>query len=107
MANGEKGKGRSKNQRLKLLYLLDVIAFQIVKEHTEVANVVVDCCGADGFSVVPPPLWVVGFLLLINNGKSVFSALLEFHDVSADNILCNFINCKNAHFVHTPPLEQL
>ena len=25
MANGEKGKGRSKNQRLKLLYLLDYL----------------------------------------------------------------------------------
>ena len=65
------------------------------------------CGSTDGFAVVSAPLWIVGFLLLINYVKSVFSALLEVHDVSADNILCNFINCKNAHFVHTPPPKQL
>ena len=62
---------------------------------------------SDRFSIVSAPFWVVGFLLLINSVKSVFSALLEFHDVMADDILCNFINCKNAHFVHTPPPKQL
>ena len=34
MANGEKGKGRSQNQRLKLLYLLDYLLEQTDETHT-------------------------------------------------------------------------
>ena len=34
MANGEKGKGRSHNQRLKLLYLLDYLLEQTDETHT-------------------------------------------------------------------------
>ena len=34
MANGEKGKGRSKNQRLKLLYLLDYLLENTDETHT-------------------------------------------------------------------------
>lgn len=34
MANGEKGKGRSQNQRLKLLYLLDYLFWKIRMKST-------------------------------------------------------------------------
>ena len=34
MANGEKGKGRSKNQKLKLLYLLDYLLEHTDETHT-------------------------------------------------------------------------
>ena len=34
MANGEKGKGRSKNQKLKLLYLLDYLLEHTDENHT-------------------------------------------------------------------------
>ena len=34
MANGEKGKGRSQNQRLKLLYLLDYLLENTDETHT-------------------------------------------------------------------------
>ena len=34
MANGEKGKGRSQNQRLKLFYLLDYLLEQTDENHT-------------------------------------------------------------------------
>ena len=45
--------------------------------------------------------------LFVVGVKSVFSTLLEFHDVSADNVLRNFIHRKNTHFLHTPPFKQL
>jgi hypothetical protein len=35
MANGEKGKGRSQNQRLKLFYLLDYLLEETDETHTK------------------------------------------------------------------------
>lgn len=42
MANGEKGKGRSQNQRLKLLYLLDYLLEQTDETHTVKVQEIID-----------------------------------------------------------------
>lgn len=42
MANGEKGKGRSKNQRLKLFYLLDYLLEQTDESHTVKVKDIID-----------------------------------------------------------------
>ena len=42
MANGEKGKGRSKNQRLKLLYLLDYLLENTDETHTVKVQEIID-----------------------------------------------------------------
>ena len=42
MANGEKGKGRSQNQRLKLFYLLDYLLEQTDETHTVKVQEIID-----------------------------------------------------------------
>ena len=42
MANGEKGKGRSQNQRLKLFYLLDDLLEQTDETHTVKAQEIIE-----------------------------------------------------------------
>ena len=42
MANGEKGKGRSQNQRLKLLYLLDYLLENTDETHTVKVQEIID-----------------------------------------------------------------
>ena len=90
---------------LHRVFLDDVVAFQIVKEHPQVANVVVDRDGADRFSEVPPPFRVVYCLLLIVGIEGVFAPLLEVKNVSADHILIDLIHSCDTLFFFTPFLE--
>ena len=91
---------------LHRIFLDDVVAFQIVKEHPQVANVVVDRDGADGFTEIPPSFRVVYCLLLIVGIEGVFAPLLEVKNVSADHILIDLIHSSDTLFFHTPFLKQ-
>ena len=42
MANGEKGKGRSQNQRLKLFYLLDYLLEHTDETHTKKVQEIIE-----------------------------------------------------------------
>ena len=42
MANGEKGKGRSQNQRLKLFYLLDYLLEETDETHTKKVQEIIE-----------------------------------------------------------------
>ena len=42
MANGEKGKGRSQNQRLKLFYLLDYLLEETDETHTKKVREIIE-----------------------------------------------------------------
>ena len=68
MANGEKGKGRSQNQRLKLFYLLDYLLEQTDETHTVKVQEIIEhfdnyykipveqktvCCGSEVGGGIP------------------------------------------------------
>ena len=82
--------------------LVYVVAFQIVEEHPQIADIVVDCGGADRLAEVPPPFWVVDCLLLIVGIEGVFASFLEVKNVSADHILIDLIHGADTLFFFTP-----
>jgi len=90
---------------LHRIFLDDVVAFKVVEEHPQVANVVVDRDGADRFSEVPPPFRVVYCLLLIVGIEGVFAPLLEVKNVSAYHILIDLIHGTDTLFFFAPFLK--
>ena len=79
---------------------------QPVKEHFEVAGIVIDCADAYLLAVVPPPLRVIYQLLGVLHIGGIFPPLVQIGNVTPYNVFCDLIDILNVVFLFAPPLEQ-
>lgn len=87
------------------IFLDNIVPFEPVEEHPQIANVIVDGGDADRFSEISAAFRVVLFLGEVIHIEGVLSTLLEVGDVSANQVFGHLVNAINFMFIATPPLE--
>lgn len=84
----------------------NIVPFEPVEEHSQIANVVVDCGDADRFSEVSAAFRVVLILREVVDIEGLFSSLLEVGDVAANQVFSHLVHAINFMFVATPSLKE-
>ena len=92
---------------LHRIFADNVLPFHPVKEHPNVADVIIDGGDTDRLAVVPPAVRVVLFLGKVIDIEGVFTTGLQIVNVSADNIFRNLVHSVNLQFIRQPTTEKM
>ena len=82
-----------------------VLSLHPVKEHSDIADVIVDGGNTDGLAVIPSAVRAVFALGEVIDIEGVLTPHHQIVNVLADHILCDFIHSVNLQFIRQPTTE--